>query len=91
MIPLVNETVRCLEEGVVATAAEADMGLIYGLGFPPFRGGPIRYLETVGLQAFIETADKFAHLGEIYQVTDGLREMAASGKSYFNTNVNTAK
>ncbi|WNC69250.1 fatty acid oxidation complex subunit alpha FadB [Thalassotalea nanhaiensis] len=91
MIPLVNETVRCLEEGVVATAAEADMGLIYGLGFPPFRGGPIRYLETVGLEAFIETADKYAHLGEIYQVTDGLREMAASGKSYFNTNVNTAK
>ncbi|KGJ88423.1 fatty acid oxidation complex subunit alpha FadB [Thalassotalea sp. ND16A] len=91
MIPMVNETIRCLEEGVVDTAAEADMGLIYGLGFPPFRGGPIRYLETVGLQSFIDTADKFAHLGEIYQVTDGLREMAKSGKSYFNTDVKTAK
>ena len=90
MIPMVNEVVRCLEEGVVDTAAEADMGLIYGLGFPPFRGGPIRYLETVGLNNFIEMADKFAHLGEIYQVTDGLREMAASGKSYFTTDVKTA-
>ena len=90
MIPMVNEVVRCLEEGVVDTAAEADMGLIYGLGFPPFRGGPIRYLETVGLNNFIEMADKFAHLGEIYQVTDGLREMAASGKSYFQTDVKTA-
>jgi len=87
MIPLVNEVVRCLEEGVVASAAEADMGLIYGLGFPPFRGGPIRYLETLGLVNFIEMADKYAHLGEIYQVTDGLREMASAGKSYFKTNV----
>ncbi|MFD2167574.1 fatty acid oxidation complex subunit alpha FadB [Thalassotalea euphylliae] len=90
MIPMVNEVVRCLEEGIVDTAAEADMGLIYGLGFPPFRGGPIRYLETVGIANFIEMADKFAHLGEIYQVTDGMREMAASGKSYYTTDVKTA-
>lgn len=90
MIPMVNEVVRCLEEGIVDTAAEADMGLIYGLGFPPFRGGPIRYLETVGIANFIEMADKYAHLGEIYQVTDGMREMAVSGKSYFTTDVKTA-
>ncbi len=90
MIPMINETIRCLEEGVVASAAEADMGCIFGLGFPPFRGGPIRYLETLGLNEFITLADKFAHLGEYYQVTDGLREMAKSGKSYFNTDVKTA-
>lgn len=90
MIPMVNEVVRCLEEGVVDTAAEADMGLIYGIGFPPFRGGAIRYLETLGLDNFIAMADSFAHLGEIYQVTDGLREMAKSGKSYFTTDVKTA-
>ena len=90
MIPMVNEVVRCLEEGVVDTAAEADMGLIYGVGFPPFRGGAIRYLETLGLNTFIEMADKYADLGEIYQVTDGLREMAKSGKSYFTTDVKSA-
>ena len=90
MIPMVNEVVRCLEEGVVDTAAEADMGLIYGVGFPPFRGGAIRYLETLGLDNFIAMADKYAHLGEIYQVTDGLREMAKSESSYFTTNVKTA-
>ena len=89
MIPMVNEVVRCLEEGVVDTAAEADMGLIYGVGFPPFRGGAIRYLETLGLDNFIAMADKYAHLGEIYHVTDGLRAMAASGKSYFTTDVKT--
>jgi 3-hydroxyacyl-CoA dehydrogenase/enoyl-CoA hydratase/3-hydroxybutyryl-CoA epimerase/enoyl-CoA isomerase len=90
MIPMVNEVVRCLEEGVVDTAAEADMGLIYGVGFPPFRGGAIRYLETLGLDNFIAMADSYAHLGEIYQVTDGLREMATLGKSYFTTDVKTA-
>lgn len=82
MVPMVNECVRCLEEGIVASAAECDMALLYGLGFPPFRGGPFRYLETVGLENFIALADKYAHLGEMYQVTDGLREMAKSGKSY---------
>jgi 3-hydroxyacyl-CoA dehydrogenase/enoyl-CoA hydratase/3-hydroxybutyryl-CoA epimerase/enoyl-CoA isomerase len=90
MIPMVNEVIRCLEEGVVDTAAEADMGLIYGIGFPPFRGGAIRYLETLGLDNFITMADSYAHLGEIYQVTDGLREMAQSGQSYFTTDVKTA-
>jgi 3-hydroxyacyl-CoA dehydrogenase/enoyl-CoA hydratase/3-hydroxybutyryl-CoA epimerase/enoyl-CoA isomerase len=82
MVPMVNECVRCLEEGIVASAAECDMALLYGLGFPPFRGGPFRYLETVGLDKFIALADKYAHLGEMYQVTDGLRDMAKSGKSY---------
>lgn len=90
MIPMVNEVVRCLEEGIVDTAAEADMGLIYGIGFPPFRGGAIRYLETLGLDNFITMADQLSHLGEIYQVTDGLRDMAKTGRSYFTTDVKTA-
>ncbi|GAB3013895.1 fatty acid oxidation complex subunit alpha FadB [Bowmanella dokdonensis] len=83
MIPMANEAVRCLEEGIVASAAEADMALLYGLGFPPFRGGIFRYMETMGLDNFVALADKYSSLGPIYQITDGLREMAASGKSYF--------
>ncbi|RUO63195.1 fatty acid oxidation complex subunit alpha FadB [Pseudidiomarina insulisalsae] len=83
MVPMVNECVRCLEEGIVGSAAECDIALLYGLGFPPFRGGPFRYLETMGLANFVELADKYAHLGEMYQVTDGLREKAKAGKSYF--------
>src|SRR5690606_17544141 len=83
MVPMVSECVRCLDEGIVGSAAETDIAMLYGLGFPPFRGGPFRYMETLGLQKFVEIADQYAHLGEIYQVTDGLREMAKSGKSYF--------
>ncbi|GAB2685377.1 fatty acid oxidation complex subunit alpha FadB [Aliiglaciecola aliphaticivorans] len=83
MIPMANEMIRCLEEGIVGSAAEVDMALLYGLGFPPFRGGVFRYIETMGLSNFVALADKYAHLGPIYQITDGVREMAASGKSYF--------
>ena len=83
MIPMANEAIRCLEEGIVGSAAEADMALLYGLGFPPFRGGIFRYIETMGLANFVALADKYAELGPIYQISDGVREMAASGKSYF--------
>lgn len=84
MIPMANEAIRCLEEGIVGSAAEADMALLYGLGFPPFRGGVFRYIETMGLANFVALADKYASLGPIYQISDGVREMAAAGKSYFD-------
>ena len=83
MIPMANEAIRCLEEGIVASAAEADMALLYGLGFPPFKGGIFRFIETMGLGNFVALADKYADLGPVYQISDGVREMAASNKSYF--------
>ncbi|MCF1431067.1 MAG: fatty acid oxidation complex subunit alpha FadB [Shewanella sp.] len=83
MIPLIIETVRCLEEGIIASPAEADMGLIYGLGFPIFRGGVFRYLDTMGVANFVALADQYAHLGGLYQVTDKMRELAANNGSYY--------
>jgi 3-hydroxyacyl-CoA dehydrogenase/enoyl-CoA hydratase/3-hydroxybutyryl-CoA epimerase/enoyl-CoA isomerase len=83
MIPMANEAIRCLEEGIVASAAEADMALLYGLGFPPFKGGIFRFIETMGLANFVALADKYADLGPVYQISDGVREMAASNKSLF--------
>ena len=83
MIPMIIETVRCLEEGIIATPAEADMGLVYGLGFPPFRGGVFRYLDTLGVANFVALADQYAHLGGLYQVTDKMRELAAANGSYY--------
>jgi len=82
MVPMANEAIRCLEEGIVASAAEADMALLYGLGFPPFRGGIFRYIDTMGVANFVALADKFAHLGEIYQVTDKTREMAQNNQTF---------
>lgn len=83
MIPMINEVVRCLEEGIIASPAEADMALVYGLGFPPFHGGPFRYLDTMGLAEYVALADRYAHLGPIYQVPDRLRAKAAQGDTYY--------
>ncbi|CAG18519.1 fatty acid oxidation complex subunit alpha FadB [Photobacterium profundum] len=88
MIPMINEVVRCLEECIIATPAEADMALVYGLGFPPFRGGVFRYIDTLGLAEYVAMADKFAHLGAVYEVPTGLREKAAKGESYYTQQVN---
>lgn len=84
MIPLCLETVRCLEDGIVETAAEADMGLIYGIGFPPFRGGALRYIDSIGVAEFVALADKYADLGPLYHPTAKLREMAKNGQKFFN-------
>lgn len=83
MIPLCLETVRCLEDGIVETAAEADMGLIYGIGFPPFRGGALRYIDSIGVAEFVALADQYAELGALYHPTEKLREMAKNGQSFF--------
>jgi 3-hydroxyacyl-CoA dehydrogenase/enoyl-CoA hydratase/3-hydroxybutyryl-CoA epimerase/enoyl-CoA isomerase len=83
MIPLCLETVRCLEDGIVETAAEADMGLVYGIGFPPFRGGALRYIDSIGVAEFVALADRYADLGPLYHPTAKLREMARSGQRFF--------
>ncbi|CDL81655.1 fatty acid oxidation complex subunit alpha FadB [Xenorhabdus szentirmaii] len=83
MIPMINEVVRCLEEGIIASPAEADMALVYGLGFPPFHGGVFRYLDTMGTAAYVKMAENYAHLGELYHVPAGLKAKSESNESYY--------
>jgi 3-hydroxyacyl-CoA dehydrogenase/enoyl-CoA hydratase/3-hydroxybutyryl-CoA epimerase/enoyl-CoA isomerase len=84
MVPMLIETIRCLEEGIVDSPNEADMALIFGIGFPPFLGGALHYADLLGLKAVCEMADKYAHLGKLYEPTAKMREMAASGATYYN-------
>ena len=83
MIPLCIETVRCVEEGIVGSPAEADMGLIYGIGFPPYLGGALHYLDQMGLQAFCDLADRYSHLGKLYEPTANMRAMAQNNATYY--------
>jgi len=83
MIPLCLETVRCLEDNIVASAAEADMGLIYGIGFPPHLGGALKYIDDMGVAAFVALADGYKDLGALYHPTEKLRDMAKSGATFF--------
>ncbi|CAM4023926.1 MULTISPECIES: fatty acid oxidation complex subunit alpha FadB [Pseudoalteromonas] len=83
MVPMINEVLLCLQENIIASPQEADMALIYGIGFPPFRGGAFRYLDQTGLANFVATADKYAHLGAIYQVSEQTRKWAEEGRVFY--------
>lgn len=83
MTPLCIETVRCLEEDIVSSAAEADMGLIYGIGFPPFRGGALRYIDDIGVENFCQQTEAYSELGSLYHPTDGMKAMAAENKCFY--------
>jgi 3-hydroxyacyl-CoA dehydrogenase/enoyl-CoA hydratase/3-hydroxybutyryl-CoA epimerase/enoyl-CoA isomerase len=83
MIPMVNEVARCLEEGIVASPAEADMALIMGIGFPPFRGGACRYVDQAGVANYVALCDKYASLGKAYEAPQLLKDMAAANKKFF--------
>ena len=89
MIPMCLEAVRCLEDGIAASATDVDLALIYGVGFPPFRGGALHYIDDFGIDKFVARADELAAtagpLKAMYLPTEKLREMAASGNTFFGT------
>lgn len=78
------ETVRCMDEGVVTHPADADIGSIFGWGFPAYTGGTISFIETEGLAAFVAEADRLAAAyGERFAVPKRLRSMAKKGETFY--------
>ncbi|MCX8966160.1 fatty acid oxidation complex subunit alpha FadB [Erwinia psidii] len=84
MIPMINEVVRCLEENIIATPAEADMALVYGIGFPPFHGGVFRYLDTRSNAGFVSQSAHFSQLGALYLPPASLQEKAQRDESWYS-------
>ncbi len=74
------EAARCMEEGVLRAAEDADVGAILGLGYPPYTGGPLAYIDGMSPSTFVERCDALAaEHGDRYTPPEGLRERAASG------------
>jgi 3-hydroxyacyl-CoA dehydrogenase/enoyl-CoA hydratase/3-hydroxybutyryl-CoA epimerase len=78
------ETARCVEEGVVTHAEDGDIGSIFGWGFPPYTGGTLSYIDTVGIQDFVAECDRMAQAyGERFEVSGWLRERADKNQSFY--------
>jgi len=77
------ETARCVEEGVVTHAEDGDIGSIFGWGFPPYTGGTLSYIDTMGIREFVSECDRMAAAyGERFQVSDWLRQRAEANQPF---------
>jgi 3-hydroxyacyl-CoA dehydrogenase/enoyl-CoA hydratase/3-hydroxybutyryl-CoA epimerase len=84
VLAMVNEAVRCLEEGILRSARDGDVGAVFGIGFPPFRGGPFRYVDTLGPGTVVRALDELAarHPGR-FVACDTLRLMAQNSARFY--------
>ena len=82
-LPMLTEASRVLEEGIVREPGDVDMGLILGIGFPPFRGGILRWADDQGLPQVVNTLKKYEHLGPRFRPTEQMQRLAAAGKGFY--------
>ncbi|WP_061035787.1 MULTISPECIES: fatty acid oxidation complex subunit alpha FadJ [Vibrio] len=85
VLPMLNEAVRCLDDGIIRSPRDGDIGAIFGIGFPPFLGGPFRYMDQFGLKELIEKMNEFASkYGDRYAPCDGLLTRAGEGRNFYD-------
>ncbi|EPU6101360.1 fatty acid oxidation complex subunit alpha FadJ, partial [Vibrio cholerae] len=72
------------DEGIIRSARDGDMGAIFGIGFPPFLGGPFRYMDTLGLTKVVEMMNQHTEkYGERFAPCDGLLTRAGLGEKFY--------
>ena len=83
VLGMVNEAVRCLEEGIIASPRDGDIGAVFGIGFPPFRGGPFRYIDAVGAGWVVEQLEELnSRFGGRFEPAERLILMARKGERF---------
>ncbi|MCC2615170.1 fatty acid oxidation complex subunit alpha FadJ [Aestuariibacter halophilus] len=82
---MLNEAAMCLEEGVIRSPRDGDIGAIFGIGFPPFLGGPFRYMDSLGAKHMVERLEHYATtLGDKFTPAKILRDMAENDKRFYS-------
>ena len=83
---MLNEAARCLDEGIIRNARDGDIGAIFGIGFPPFLGGPFNYIDKIGAVTLVSKLNQWqAEFGERFAPCDALVKMAQEGESYYSS------
>ncbi|NAW59482.1 MULTISPECIES: fatty acid oxidation complex subunit alpha FadJ [unclassified Vibrio] len=84
VLPMLNEAVRCLDEGIIRSPRDGDIGAIFGIGFPPFLGGPFRYMDQIGIKRLVEIMNDHAKkYGDRFAPCDGLLTRAGLDKPFY--------
>ncbi|OAN18572.1 multifunctional fatty acid oxidation complex subunit alpha [Photobacterium jeanii] len=82
---MLNEAVRCLDEGVIRSPRDGDIGAIFGIGFPPFLGGPFRYMDQLGIPRVVELLNEYKDkYGERFTPCEKLVAMASEGQRFYS-------
>ena len=82
---MLNEAARCLDEGIIRNARDGDIGAIFGIGFPPFLGGPFHYMDTLGAETLVSKLNLWnKEHGERFKPCQALVTMAETGKKFYS-------
>jgi len=80
----VNEAAKCLEDEIIANPVVGDIGLVFGTGFAPFRGGPFRYLDQIGISGYVDMMNSFADkYGPQFEPCQLLKDYATTGRKFY--------
>ena len=83
---MLNEAVRCVDEQVIRSVRDGDIGAVFGIGFPPFLGGPFRYIDSLGAGEVVAIMQRLAtQYGSRFTPCERLVEMGARGESFWKT------
>ena len=81
---MLNEAARCLDEGIIRNARDGDIGALFGIGFPPFLGGPFQYMDKIGAITVVSKLTQWqAEFGERFTPCDALVKMAEQSDSFY--------
>jgi 3-hydroxyacyl-CoA dehydrogenase/enoyl-CoA hydratase/3-hydroxybutyryl-CoA epimerase len=84
VLMMLNEAALCLQEDVIRNPRDGDIGAIFGIGFPPFRGGPFRYMDSLGIDHVVSRLEHYANnYSEKYKPAEILLTMSKEGKTFY--------